>query len=120
MMYAPGVVANHGMKLIDHLLVMGESRVKLMTKSGIDMQVLSLSEPSVEWMSDAKMAGALARDANDLLAFSISEQQSMDFINRAQISPEAREKIFSDNAKAILVAESHRVLWRINGPNVRL
>ncbi len=68
MMYAPNVTANHSADFISKLLDIGEPRIKIMNQCGVDIQVLSLSEPSVSWMSDISKAQYLAHDANDLLA----------------------------------------------------
>ncbi len=68
MFYAPGVAANHSADFIELLLDIGANRIQLMDACGIDIQVLSLSEPSVEWMTDSAKATDLARNANDGLA----------------------------------------------------
>lgn len=73
MMYAPGVAANHDAAFIDKLLDIGEKRIKLMDQCGVDIQVLSLSEPSVAWMSDVAQATSIAHDANEVLADAIKQ-----------------------------------------------
>ena len=54
-------------KLIEELSNLGNKRIAEMDAAGIDMQVLSLTAPSVQQL-DVKEAVELAREANDYLA----------------------------------------------------
>jgi hypothetical protein len=53
--------------LIEHLSDIGDIRIAEMDAAGIDMQVMSLTDPSVQQL-DATEAVALARESNDYLA----------------------------------------------------
>lgn len=57
-------------KLIEELSDLGDKRIAAMDAAGIDVQVLSLTAPSVQQL-DAKEAIDLAREANDYLAEAI-------------------------------------------------
>lgn len=87
MSYAPGVSVNHGIQLIDKLLDLSETRIELMTQCGIDIQVLSLSEPSVEWLIDVDLAKQLAHEANDILAHA-TEKHPNHFRGFAALAPQ--------------------------------
>lgn len=65
--YAPTASVNHGELLVSRLLELGAERVRLMDEAGVDVQVVSLSEPSVE-LFDAATGVAVARETNDALA----------------------------------------------------
>ncbi len=58
-------------RLMRDLCDMGEGRIAQMDAAGIDVQVLSLTQPGVEQLEAAE-AAALARDANDALADAIA------------------------------------------------
>jgi 2,3-dihydroxybenzoate decarboxylase len=45
-----------------------EGRIKLMDEAGIEMQVLSLTSPGCQGLTDAKEAEDLAREANECVA----------------------------------------------------
>lgn len=68
--YAPTASVNHGEQLVSRLLEVGATRIALMDAAGVDVQVLSLSEPSVE-LFDAPTGVAVARETNDALAEAI-------------------------------------------------
>lgn len=56
-----------GTRVLDQLADLGEARLADMDAAGIDVQVLSHTQPGVEGL-EADQAIALAREANDLLA----------------------------------------------------
>ncbi len=87
MMYAPGVAADHSEEFINKLLDIGQSRIKRMDQAGVDVHVLSLSEPSVAWMSDIKVATTLARQSNDVLA-AATKQYPTRFKGFAALAPQ--------------------------------
>lgn len=64
-----GVAADWTRKLVDFT----ELRLPEMDRLGIDMQVLSLTSPGIQMQTDAKIAVADARKANDHLAAVIRE-----------------------------------------------
>lgn len=45
-----------------------DRRLKLMDKHGIEMMILSLNAPAIQWITDSKRANEIARKANDALA----------------------------------------------------
>lgn len=64
----PVLPGNTGRRnIVKELLDLGEKRIADMDAAGIDMQVLSLTDPSVQQL-DAAAAQDLAREANDYLA----------------------------------------------------
>ena len=58
-------------RLMRDLCDMGDGRIAQMDQAGIDMQVLSLTQPGVEQLEAAE-AAVLARDSNDALADAIA------------------------------------------------
>ncbi|MCI5052599.1 MAG: amidohydrolase family protein [Simkaniaceae bacterium] len=67
MVYSPTVAVTHSQKFQNTLLEAAKDRINDMDKAGVDVQILSLSEPSVEWIQDADIAKDLTTDANDVL-----------------------------------------------------
>jgi 2,3-dihydroxybenzoate decarboxylase len=45
-----------------------DRRLKLMDKHGIEMMILSLNAPAIQWITDSKRANEVSRKANDALA----------------------------------------------------
>ena len=67
----PMLPGNAGRRnLVEDLLDLGEERIAAMDAAGIDMQVLSLTDPSVQQL-DADASVELAREANDYLAAAV-------------------------------------------------
>src|SRR4030042_3239011 len=65
--YGPGLNLPHRMTL-KYLLDMGEGRLEEMDAAGIDMQVLSLSNPGPDMFQDPSEATAVAKKINDGLS----------------------------------------------------
>lgn len=88
--YAPDVSVKHGNILVNKLLDLGENRIKEMDAAGVDIQVISLSEPSVE-LFDPKTGTALAKSTNDALAEVIRQHPDrlMGFAALAPQDPDA-------------------------------
>jgi predicted TIM-barrel fold metal-dependent hydrolase len=61
------LIGGRAERLMRDLCDIGEGRIAKMDAAGIDMQVLSLTQPGVEQLEAAE-AAALARDTNDVLA----------------------------------------------------
>jgi predicted TIM-barrel fold metal-dependent hydrolase len=59
-------------KLCEQLCDVGEKRIAVMDAAKIDLQVLSLTSPGTEQL-EAADATALAREANDFLAYAIKK-----------------------------------------------
>lgn len=68
--YAPTASVNHGDILVNRLLDIGAERIEMMDAAGVDMQVVSLSEPSVE-LFDPATGVSVARETNNALAEAI-------------------------------------------------
>lgn len=84
--YAPTASVNHGELLVSRLLDVGDGRIALMDAAGVDAQVVSLSEPSVE-LFDAATGVALARETNDALAAAIARHPER-LLGFAAIAPQ--------------------------------
>lgn len=61
-------------ELRDGLLDVGEKRVALMDRYGIEMMIVSLNAPAVQAIPEAREATALARAANDALSEAIARR----------------------------------------------
>ena len=83
--YAPNVSVKQGRLLVDRLLEINLGRIQAMDAAGIDVQILSLSEPSVELFSPAD-GTALARSTNDVLGEAIKNHPDR-FLGFAAIDP---------------------------------
>lgn len=91
--YAEGLSVKHGDTLIDKLLDLSEGRIAEMDAAGIDFQIISLSEPSVELFA-VQTGTALARAANDTLSTAIRRHPDrlMGFAALAPADPAAAVK----------------------------
>ena len=85
MWYTPEVSIHHGQVLLDNLSDIGEKRIALMDEFGVDVQVLSLSEPPCE-MFEPAIGGKLAGNANDALAEAVARNPDR-FIGFAALAP---------------------------------
>lgn len=86
----PDLVLRHGAGLESRLLELGEERVALMDELEIDVQILSLSGPSVEQFEPAD-GHAQAVAANDYL-FDVIRRFSGRFEGLATLAPDLPEK----------------------------
>jgi predicted TIM-barrel fold metal-dependent hydrolase len=74
-----------GDALLNKLVDTGSQRLESMDSAGIDVQVLSLTSPGVEWFEPAK-GTALARKCNDQLAEAIQSHPDR-FVGFAALAP---------------------------------
>ena len=80
----------YGDPLINSLTDLDEGRLAKMDACGIDVQVLSLSAPSIDQL-DSKIGTALARDANNMLSEVIKKYPDR-FMGYAVLAPNAPEE----------------------------
>ncbi len=97
--YAPGASVTQGEALIENLLDLGEGRIRKMDEAGIDVQVISLSEPSVE-LFDPETGTALARSTNDALAAAIEDHPDR-FMGFAAIAPQDPDEAVDELERAV-------------------
>ena len=83
----------------DRLLDLGEGRLKEMNDAGIDMQVLSLSDPGCEPF-DASEATTLARKINDGLYRSVKKHPDR-FIGLASLAPQSPREAADELERAV-------------------
>ena len=70
----PFVPPDHWPELKHRLLDFEDTRLELMDKHGIEMMLLSLNAPTVQAVTDAKLADDMARRANDVLAEAVARR----------------------------------------------
>ena len=85
--------------LLSKLLDTGEKRLEDMDAAGIDVQVLSLTSPGVEWFEPA-MGTVLARKCNDQLAEVIQSHQDR-FVGFAALAPNDPEAAADELERAV-------------------
>ena len=89
MWHTPDVGQPYGDPLINSLSEVGEMRLAKMDACGVDVQILSLSAPSIDqW--DPEAGTALAREANNALAGFIKKYPDR-FMGYATLAPKAPE-----------------------------
>jgi predicted TIM-barrel fold metal-dependent hydrolase len=86
----PDLVLTHGDRLEDNLLELGEARLAHMDELGIDIQILSLSGPSVEQFAPED-ALSQAKLANDYLGEIVRRWPSR-FVGLATLAPDLAEE----------------------------
>lgn len=97
--YAPNVSVKHGDILVTKLLDLGENRIKEMDAAGVDVQIISLSEPSVE-LFDPKTGTALAKSTNDALA-AVTKQHPDRLIGFAALAPQEPAEAVKELERAV-------------------
>jgi predicted TIM-barrel fold metal-dependent hydrolase len=97
--YASNVSVKHGDILVNRLLDLGENRVKEMDAAGVDVQVISLSEPSVE-LFDPVTGTALAKSSNDVLAGAIQNYPDR-FMGFAALAPQDPDEAVKELERAV-------------------
>jgi predicted TIM-barrel fold metal-dependent hydrolase len=88
-----------GDALLNRLLDTGSQRLESMDAAGIDVQVLSLTSPGVEWFEPA-VGTALARKCNDQLAEVIQRQPDR-FLGFAALAPNDPEAAAAELERAV-------------------
>jgi predicted TIM-barrel fold metal-dependent hydrolase len=88
-----------GDPLLNKLLDLDESRLKIMDAAGISVQALSLTTPGVERLEPTTGA-ALAKSANDLLSKTIQKHPDR-FIGFAALSPKDPKKAADELERAV-------------------
>ena len=88
-----------GDALLSRLLDTGSQRLKSMDAVGIDVQVLSLTSPGVEWFEPAK-GTALARSCNDQLAEVVQSHPDR-FVGFAALAPNDPEAAADELERAV-------------------
>jgi len=101
MWYSADVSVLHGEILLNKLLDVAENRLKQMDSAGIDVQVLSLSEPGCE-LFEPSLGSALAKETNDALSEAIKEHPDR-FIGFAALAPKDAATSINELERAIKV-----------------
>ncbi|MGA2162523.1 MAG: amidohydrolase family protein [Methanoregula sp.] len=108
----PGMTGRFGYgNPAEDLLDLGEKRIAEMDAAGIDVQVLSLTDPSVQQL-DAAAAAELAREANDYLAEAV-RRYPWRFAGFATL-PTAAPDIAADELERMVTGHGFKGGW-ING-----
>lgn len=97
--YAPDIWEPHGLEIEERLLDTGVSRLKIMEKAGIDMQVLSLSTPGCEQFGPAE-GSYYAQKSNEALS-KIIEKYPDRFIGLAALAPQSPEAAAKELERAV-------------------
>lgn len=97
--YAPNVSVKHGDILVNKLLDLGENRIKEMDAAGVDAQVISLSEPSVE-LFEPKTGTTLAKSTNDVLAEAIKNYPDR-YMGFAALAPQDPNEAVKELERAV-------------------
>jgi predicted TIM-barrel fold metal-dependent hydrolase len=97
--WGPGMVEPIGDILLNRLLDLGEGRLKMMDKAGIDMQVLSLTIPGVEQM-DPSTATDLAKKTNDVLAQAVRKHPDR-YVGFASLAPREPAKAADELERSV-------------------
>jgi len=86
-------------KLDDKLLDLGEGRLKAMDDAGIDMQVISLTNPSIQ-LFEASEGTAWARRVNDELSTVVKKYPER-FIGLASVAPQSPDEAADEIERAV-------------------
>lgn len=97
--YTPKVSVKQSELLVNRLLSLNDERIEAMDAAGIDVQILSLSEPSVELFAPAT-GTALAQSTNDVLAEAIKNYPGR-FMGFAALAPQAPDEAVKELERAV-------------------
>jgi predicted TIM-barrel fold metal-dependent hydrolase len=97
--HTPDVGQPYGDPLINALTDLGEERLTKMDACGIDIQVLSVSAPSIDQL-DPVVGKPLAREANNMLSKVIQKHPDR-FMGYAVLAPKAPEEAADELERAV-------------------
>jgi predicted TIM-barrel fold metal-dependent hydrolase len=97
--HTPDVGQPYGNPLIHSLSDVGEARLAKMDACGVDVQILSVSAPSIDQLPP-ETGTALARDANDRL-YEILQKYPGRFMGYAVLAPKAPEEAADELERAV-------------------
>jgi predicted TIM-barrel fold metal-dependent hydrolase len=97
--HTPDVGQPYGDPLINALTEVGDARLEKMDACGIDVQVLSVSAPSIDQL-DPKIGVALAREANNALSEIIRKYPGR-FMGYAVLAPKAPAEAADELERAV-------------------
>lgn len=97
--FEPDLCRLRSLNMRDRLLDLGEGRIEEMDAAGIDMQVLSLSDPGCE-LFEAPEAVTLARKINDELS-SATKKYPDRFIGLAALAPQSPQEAADELERAV-------------------
>jgi 2,3-dihydroxybenzoate decarboxylase len=98
--FLPLLHTPHAREMIGHLLELGEGRLQVMDRTGIDMQVLSLVAPDVQ-VYDAEAGTKMARKTNDLLSRIVNEHPTR-FAGLASLALQNPEKAADELERSVM------------------
>jgi 5-carboxyvanillate decarboxylase len=97
--YAPDIWEPHGLEIENRLLEVGEDRLNIMDRAGIDMQVLSLSTPGCEQF-DPVNGTYFSKKTNEALAKIVDRYPSR-FAGLAALAPQDPEEAARELERAV-------------------
>jgi len=97
--YGPNIWEPHGLEIEDRLLEMGDGRIKIMDKAGVDMQVLSLSTPGCEQF-EAEKGTYFSQKTNEALSRVINTYPDR-FLGLAALAPQNPEEASRELERAV-------------------
>ena len=97
--YAPTVSVKQGDLLVSRLLNLNLARIEAMDSDGIDVQILSLSEPSVE-LFDIEAGTSFAQRTNDVLAEAMTNFPGR-FMGFAALAPQDPDEAVKELDRAV-------------------
>lgn len=97
--HTPDVPQPYGDPLLNSLADMGGKRIAIMDECGIDVQILSVSAPSIDQM-DPEVGVALATESNNELAAVIKQSQGR-FMGYAVLAPKSPEAAAHELERAV-------------------
>jgi 5-carboxyvanillate decarboxylase len=97
--YGPNIWEPHGLEIEDRLLEIGEKRLQIMDKAGVDMQVLSLSTPGCEQFAASK-GSYFSQKTNEALSQVIDRHPDR-FLGLAALAPQNPQEASRELERAV-------------------